>query len=194
MVATAGHYDEEALEAALSGEAGYVGLVASPRRGRAVIDYLRGKCVCPEALKRVKYPAGVDIGAETPEEIALSILTEIVQRMRANPAGISLTPAEQAADAESIDPICNMTVKVAASRYVSNYNGIAVHFCSPGCKDKFEQEPERYSQPSRPRSRFRRGRTARPTPRPKWPRQARQGFETLYPGQWEPGYGPGRRR
>ena len=146
VVATTGHYDEEAIEAALSGEASYVGLVASPRRGRAVIDYLRGKGVCPEALKRVKYPAGVDIGAETPEEIALSILAEIVQRMRANPAGISLTPAEQAADAEAIDPICNMTVKVAASRYVSNYNGIAVHFCSPGCKDKFEQEPERYAR------------------------------------------------
>ena len=146
VAATAGHYDEEALEAALSGEASYVGLVASPRRGRAVIDYLRGKGVCPEALKRVKYPAGMDIGAETPEEIALSILTEIVQRMRADPVGISLTPADQAADAESIDPICNMTVKVAASRYVSNYNGIAVHFCSPGCKDKFEQEPERYAR------------------------------------------------
>ena len=144
VVATAGHYDEEALEAALSGEAGYVGLVASPRRGRAVIDYLRGKGVCPEALKRVKYPAGVDIGAETPEEIALSILAEIVQRMRANPAGISLTPAAETAEAESIDPICNMTVKVAASRNVSNYNGADVHFCSPGCKDKFEQEPERY--------------------------------------------------
>ena len=65
----------------------------------------------------------MDIGAETPEEIALSILTEIVQRMRANPEGVSLAPATQADDAESIDPICNMTVKVAASRYVSNYNG-----------------------------------------------------------------------
>ena len=144
VVATAGHYDEEALEAALSAEAGYVGLVASPRRGRAVIDYLRGKGVCPGALKKVNYPAGMDIGAETPEEIALSILTEIVQKMRANPEGIALAPAAQADDAESIDPICNMTVKVAASRYVSNYNGSAVHFCSPGCKDKFEQEPERY--------------------------------------------------
>ena len=128
VVATAGHYDEEALEAALSGEAGYVGLVASPRRGRAVIDYLRGKGVCPEALKRVKYPAGVDIGAETPEEIALSILTEIVQRMRANPAGISLTPAAESADAESIDPICNMTVKVAASPFPDHNRSIFAHW------------------------------------------------------------------
>ena len=120
VVATAGHYDEEALEAALSGEASYVGLVASPRRGKAVIDYLRGKGVCPGSLDGVKYPAGLDIGAETPEEIALSILTEIVQHMRANPVGIELAPADEADDAESIDPICSMTVKVAMSRYVSN--------------------------------------------------------------------------
>ena len=45
-----GHYDEEALEAALSGQASYVGLVASPKRGRAVIDYLRTKGVSTETL------------------------------------------------------------------------------------------------------------------------------------------------
>ena len=144
VVATAGHYDEEALEAVLSGQASYVGLVASPRRGRAVIDYLRGKAVCPRSLDSVKYPAGLDIGAETPEEIALSILTEIVQHMRANPVGIELAPADEVDAAESIDPICSMTVKVATSRYVSAYNGSEVHFCSAGCKDRFEQEPERY--------------------------------------------------
>ena len=62
VVATMGHYDEEALEEVLSGQAGYVGLVASPRRGRAVIDYLRSRGVPPEALQAVKYPAGLDIG------------------------------------------------------------------------------------------------------------------------------------
>ena len=144
VVATAGHYDEEALEAALSGEAGYVGLVASRRRGKAVTDFLRGKGVCPGSLDGVKYPAGLDVGAETPEEIALSILTEIVQVMRANPVGVELGPAVEADDAESIDPICSMTVKVATSRHVSKYNGSEVHFCSAGCKVRFEQEPERY--------------------------------------------------
>ena len=69
--------------------------------------------------------------------------------------GFRWRPRTQADDAESIDPICNMTVKVAASRYVSNYNGNAVHFCSPGCKDKFEQEPEPATHLNRPRrSRF----------------------------------------
>ena len=147
VVATMGHYDEEALEEVLSGQASYVGLVASPRRGRAVIDYLQGKGVSPEALQRVKYPAGVDIGAETPEEIALSILTEIVQRMRADWEGVPLEPAAQAVQVESIDPICNMTVNVAEARYHSNYNGTTFYFCCLSCKEKFEQAPDSYSLP-----------------------------------------------
>ena len=145
VVATMGHYDEEALEEVLGGQAGYVGLVASPGRGRAVIDYLRGKGVSPEALQRVKYPAGVDIGAETPEEIALSILTEIVQRMRAGRTGVLLEPAAQAAESESTDPVCNMTVNVAESRYHSSHNGTAFHFCCLGCKEQFEREPDAYA-------------------------------------------------
>ena len=146
VAATMGHYDEEALEAALSGQASYVGMVASPRRGGAVIDYLRGKGVPSEALDRVKYPAGLDIGAETPEEIALSILTEIVQQMRAAGQGVTLEPAVQSeAEVESIDPICNMTVRVADARYHSSYNGTEYYFCCLGCKEQFEQAPERYS-------------------------------------------------
>ena len=147
VVATMGHYDEEALEAVLGGQPGYVGLVASPRRGRAVIDYLRSKGVSNEALDRVKYPAGLDIGAETPEEIALSVLTEIVQRMRADWKGVSPEPAShtQVAQVQSIDPICNMTVDVAGSRYHSSYNGTTFHFCCLACKEKFEQAPHSYA-------------------------------------------------
>lgn len=145
VVATMGHYDEEALEAALSGQASYVGLVASPKRGRAVIDYLRAKGVSTETLDGVKYPAGLDIGAKTPEEVALSILTEIVQRMRAAGEGVSLKPETQAVEAEAIDPICNMTVDVADARYLSTHNGSTFYFCCPSCKQRFDREPHRYT-------------------------------------------------
>ena len=145
VVATMGHYDEDALEAALCGQASYVGLVASPKRGKAVIDYLRAKGVSSEALDGVKYPAGLDIGAKTPEEVALSILTEIVQRMRAAGEGVSPEPETQAAEAEAIDPICNMTVNVADARYISSHNGGTFYFCCPSCKQRFEQEPHRYA-------------------------------------------------
>ena len=145
VVATMGHYDEEALEEVLSGKADYIGLVASPRRGRAVIDYLQGKGVSRETLRRVKYPAGLNIGAETPEEIALSILTEIVRIMRASWKGVSLEPTPQSTRVHATDPICNMTVDVAESRYHSDYNGITFHFCCLSCKETFEQTPDRYA-------------------------------------------------
>ena len=96
-------------------------------------------------MQKVKYPAGLDIGAETPEEIALSILTEIVQRMRSDWKGVSLEPAVQVIRVESIDPICNMTVDVAESRYHSTYNGTTFHFCCLACKEKFEQSPHSYA-------------------------------------------------
>ena len=147
-VATMGHYDEEALEEVLRGQAGYVGLVASPRRGRAVIDYLRAKGVPAEALQKVKYPAGLDIGAETPEEIALSVLAEVVQRMRADRQGVSLEPAAPTSEVQALDPICGMTVNVGESRYHSHHNGTTVHFCCLGCKEQFEREPDSYLVPT----------------------------------------------
>jgi xanthine dehydrogenase accessory factor len=148
VVATMGHYDEEALEEALTGRAGYIGLVASPRRGRAVIEYLKGKGVPSEALEKVKYPAGLDIGAETTEEIALSILTEIVQRVRSAGGRITLDSAAQPAPSEAVDPICQMTVSIADARYSSTHHDQTFYFCCSRCKETFDQEPDRYALPS----------------------------------------------
>ena len=62
----------------------YVGLVASRRRGAGVIAELRGDGVPDELLERIDTPAGLDIGARTPEEIAVSILARIVEVRRAS--------------------------------------------------------------------------------------------------------------
>ena len=152
VIATMGHYDEEALEAVVGSSAGYIGLVASPRRGRAVIDYLQGKGVAPESLQRVKYPAGLDVGAETPEEIALSILTEVVQKMRAAGGGLGNGELTAAAaldtpiiPAGAVDPICQMTVNPADSRYFTTHQGDTYHFCCLRCKEEFDKEPARYA-------------------------------------------------
>jgi len=93
VVASHGNYDEPALEAALASEAAYVALVASKKRREAVLDYLRSSGLAEEKLARLKCPAGLDFGAVTPEEIALSILAEIVQLRRNN--GVSLHLPEQ---------------------------------------------------------------------------------------------------
>jgi xanthine dehydrogenase accessory factor len=80
----AGHGREElpALKAALEAELPYVGLVASRRRGQGVLGELRGDGVPAALVDRIDTPAGLDIGARTPEEIALSILAEIVATRR----------------------------------------------------------------------------------------------------------------
>ena len=84
VVASHGRGEEAVLRAALTAGVPYVGLVASPRRGdtvRAALD------LPPADLVRLSTPAGLDIGAHTPEEIALSILAEIVAVSHGRPGG-----------------------------------------------------------------------------------------------------------
>jgi xanthine dehydrogenase accessory factor len=125
----AGHGRDElpALRAALEAELPYVGLVASRRRGQGVLGELRADRVPPERLDRIDTPAGLDIGARTPEEIALSILARIVAVRR--------TPREPVT---AVDPICGMTVTVVPGTPSAEHDGETVHFCGDGCKAAFE--------------------------------------------------------
>jgi xanthine dehydrogenase accessory factor len=144
VVATHGNYDEEALEWALNTQAAYVALVASPKRAEAVLQYLRTTGLAETRLARLKCPAGLDIGASTPEEIALSILAEIVQLRRRAPETLAQFETPVQTQTEAIDPVCSMTVEIATARYVTAYAGVTYYFCSAGCKRSFEKEPERY--------------------------------------------------
>ena len=143
VVATHGNYDEEALGWALGAEAAYVALVASPKRAEAVLQYLRETGVPEARLARLKCPAGLDIGASAPEEIALSILAEIVQLRRRAPMAVVET-SRRLVSTEAIDPVCGMTVEIATARYVAAHAGQTYYFCSAGCKRSFEKEPEKY--------------------------------------------------
>ena len=78
VIASMGHDDEEALEAALASGADYVGLVASAKRASAVTAELRDRGVDEESLARIRSPAGLDLGPSTQEEIAVAILAELV--------------------------------------------------------------------------------------------------------------------
>jgi xanthine dehydrogenase accessory factor len=71
-------YDVPVLRAVLRSDAGYVGMLGSKRRGRAILDLLAAEGASPEQLERVHVPIGLDIGAQTAAEIALSILAEAV--------------------------------------------------------------------------------------------------------------------
>jgi xanthine dehydrogenase accessory factor len=84
VVASHGRDEEDSLERALRAAVPYVGLVASRKRGGGVLEELRARGTLSEDdLARVRTPAGIDIGAHTAEEIALSILAEIVSVRRA---------------------------------------------------------------------------------------------------------------
>jgi xanthine dehydrogenase accessory factor len=71
-------YDVPVLRAVLRSEAGYIGMLGSKRRGRAILDLLAEEGVPSELLERVHVPIGLDIGAQTTAEIALSILAEAI--------------------------------------------------------------------------------------------------------------------
>jgi xanthine dehydrogenase accessory factor len=135
VVATQGHFDEAALELALHREPAYVGLVASRRRATSVLDYLRVRGASEEALEVVRAPAGLDLGATPPAEIAVAILAEIVQLRAAGkaPSGVKLPAPPE----EAIDPVCGMTVAVATSRHQAERDGRRYHFCSAGCREQF---------------------------------------------------------
>jgi molybdenum cofactor cytidylyltransferase len=82
VVASRGRFDEEAVEQALDHGAAYVALVANRRRARELVRSLESKGASPEKLARLHAPAGIEIGAESPEEIALSIMAEIIAERR----------------------------------------------------------------------------------------------------------------
>ena len=82
VVATQGRGDEAALQAALAVDADYVAFVGSRKKAEALKAELARRGVAAERLARLKAPAGLDLGAITPDEIALSILAEIVAARR----------------------------------------------------------------------------------------------------------------
>jgi xanthine dehydrogenase accessory factor len=142
-----------------------VGLVASPTRAAVVRDWLREETtVGPERIAALRAPAGLDLGAETAEEIALSILAELVQvrRGRADfvaspgpatvagtiPSSISLDPVVD--DIVLLDPVCGMTVERAHARHLAEHDGIVYAFCSIGCRTRFIKEPVTFLTASEP--------------------------------------------
>src|SRR5262249_6654503 len=145
VVATQGAYDEEALEAFIDTNACYLGLVASGKRAATIFQSLRDKGIQPELLQRVKCPAGLQLGAVTPPEIAFSIMGEILQLRRSTKAvGAVRSAVDRLSATTAVDPVCGMTVQVAGARYTSAYDGKTFLFCGVGCKERFEREPERY--------------------------------------------------
>ena len=156
VVATQGVWDEEAVLAALRRDVAYVGLVASPTRAAVVRAWLREETgLAEERIAALRAPAGLDLGAETAEEVALSILAELVQ-VRRGRAGFVAAPgpatiagrhaAEETAgpvvdDIVLLDPVCGMTVDRKDARHLAEYGGVVYAFCAMSCRTRFIHDP-----------------------------------------------------
>ena len=145
VVSTQGEYDEEALEKALNTSAAYVAFVASKTKAGKVLEYLHDRGVIAARLSQVRAPAGLDIHAASPEEIAVSILAEIIQVKGAKPVTPKIKAEFPALTQEVKDPICGMSVEASTAKYKSEFQGNVFYFCCAGCKDKFEKQPEKYA-------------------------------------------------
>ena len=153
VVATLGQRDEEAAWAAVRLQPAYVGVVASRKRFGQIRETLVARGATPEQLDRIVNPAGLDIGAETPEEIALSILAEITRRGRARTEttrrGSDSHPAQAPAPATAVagaerDPVCGMTVAVATAGHQAEVGDRTYYFCCAHCRAQFLAEPHKY--------------------------------------------------
>jgi len=145
IVASMGKYDESALAPIARGPVAFAGLVASRKRAASVFAALREDGITETEIATVRNPVGLDIAASTPEEIALSILAELVRVRRtaaAPPAGSS--PAPSAARAgTAIDPVCRMEVETSTPLHAT-HAGTTYYFCSDGCRRKFSRSPAKF--------------------------------------------------
>jgi xanthine dehydrogenase accessory factor len=148
VVASQGHYDEQALELILKCHLPYVGLVASRKRGTAVQALLKEGAV--PGVETIRIPAGIDLGARTPPEVALSILAEIVQ---SHPSGVpkkavEAPPARSLAAApaktSATDPVCGMQVEIATAHHTAKVDEVVYYFCCSGCRSRFLKDPSQY--------------------------------------------------
>jgi xanthine dehydrogenase accessory factor len=138
IVASHGRDEPEAIRAVLDAGVPYIALVASRTRGQAV---LAGLELTPGEVDRVSTPAGLDIGARTAPEVALSILAEVITSVRRPVAApLSPKPAQAvAAPVTAVDPVCGMTVTIMADTPTLVVGGDTFWFCNPHCRDTYAQ-------------------------------------------------------
>ncbi len=141
IVCTQGENDWEALESAMKSTVNYVAFVGSRRKTEILKKELLESGVSQDRLEDVVNPAGIDLKAKTPSEIALSILAEIIQLLRVDTSETQLVSEPLK---EATDPVCGMKVDTKLTKNTFQFKNKYYHFCCNGCKTKFKNNPESF--------------------------------------------------
>ena len=134
VVSSHGGDEASVIRAALDAGVGFIGLVCSHRRGEAVLSELS---LTDEERGRVHVHVGLDIGARTPAEIALSVMAAVVRSVRVDGLHPARAPQPTVRPTQAVDPICGMTVTIAADTPHVRVDGTDHWFCNPGCRERF---------------------------------------------------------
>jgi xanthine dehydrogenase accessory factor len=140
IVASQGHYDELALEALDAFDIAFTGLVASRRRAATVLGVLAQQGLAADRLAMIRNPVGLDIGARSPGEVAVSILAEVI----ANAPQAPSPPPAARTPLTAVDPVCGMDVETGGALYRLEHGSDVRFFCCAGCRASFAAEPARY--------------------------------------------------
>ena len=151
LVATQGDGDERALEAALRSPARAVLVIASQRKAQRLRTAMELRGIAPERLDAMHAPAGPDIGAVTPNEIALAAVAGLValRRGHADAGTVAGAPTASTATAPQlqtgyINPVCGAIVDPTRALSSLTLRGQTHYFCCQGCRTEFDRDPEKY--------------------------------------------------
>lgn len=146
IVCTQGEGDMESLQKAIQMDGQYLAFVSSRKKAQAIYTDLRSTGVTFDQLQKIKTPAGLDLGAKLPEEVAISILAEIIKQFRLETK--EATEVKQLLtipnDDYYMNPVCNIPIQKSTAKHVLEHAGEKVYFCCDGCKVSFEKNPSMY--------------------------------------------------
>ena len=150
IIATQGEGDEKALLESLKKERAFIGFIASKKKMISVSEYLKSYSISKSEIASIRAPIGKDIKAKSPDEVAISILAELIEYKNTHNNTLAFEKFETSIDKNNpkpvyyTNPVCGVPVDMNNPKHIVEYKGEKVYFCCDGCKVKFDAEPSKY--------------------------------------------------